>query len=209
MSLGKQTALYHAQPVAESLRDALAPACQRIEIVGSVRRQRPMVSDIELLCIPLGTTQSDMFGAPLGRISQLDDLLDQFVARGVWTWDKGQPRQGEKWKRLYYRTMSLTCDIFIVSLRSWAGNLLVRTGPSAYSQHVMSAARRKGWHFADGFLLHRHAGPCGRGPECANILDVSDERSILDVLGLPWREPNQRDGLRPLPPKRRQEEDED
>jgi hypothetical protein len=30
----------------------LTPFCERIEIAGSIRRQRPIVNDIDLVCIP-------------------------------------------------------------------------------------------------------------------------------------------------------------
>lgn len=37
--------LDYAREVAEEVKAGLAPACYRIEIVGSIRRQRPRVKD--------------------------------------------------------------------------------------------------------------------------------------------------------------------
>jgi DNA polymerase/3'-5' exonuclease PolX len=37
-----------ALAIAEQTRTALAPYCERIEIAGSIRRQKPQVKDIEL-----------------------------------------------------------------------------------------------------------------------------------------------------------------
>ncbi|MBU2597552.1 MAG: hypothetical protein KJ757_08345 [Planctomycetes bacterium] len=44
--------LQKAKAIAEELKSLLEPACERITIAGSIRRQKPDVGDIELLCIP-------------------------------------------------------------------------------------------------------------------------------------------------------------
>ena len=41
-----------ARAVAESLCTLLAPNCLRVVIVGSIRREKPTVGDIELLILP-------------------------------------------------------------------------------------------------------------------------------------------------------------
>ena len=38
--------------IADGLVERLYSTCLRIEIAGSLRRQRPMVGDIELVCVP-------------------------------------------------------------------------------------------------------------------------------------------------------------
>jgi DNA polymerase/3'-5' exonuclease PolX len=49
--------------IARAVVERLRPACQRIEIAGSLRRHRPMVGDIEICAIPIMPT--DLFGEPL------------------------------------------------------------------------------------------------------------------------------------------------
>lgn len=44
--------LAQARAVADLLVSYLAPACERIEIAGSIRREVPEVKDIELVAIP-------------------------------------------------------------------------------------------------------------------------------------------------------------
>lgn len=49
--------LEQALPIAERIKSELAPYCSRIEIAGSIRRERQIVNDIEIVCIisrPLG-----------------------------------------------------------------------------------------------------------------------------------------------------------
>ena len=44
----------HAQALilAEAALSALTPSCERISIAGSIRRRKPEVGDIEIVCIP-------------------------------------------------------------------------------------------------------------------------------------------------------------
>jgi DNA polymerase/3'-5' exonuclease PolX len=44
--------LYDAQRIADKLIADLSPHCDRIEVAGSVRRQKPECGDIELVAIP-------------------------------------------------------------------------------------------------------------------------------------------------------------
>jgi DNA polymerase/3'-5' exonuclease PolX len=44
--------LKEAQQIAQKYVELLRPYCKRIEIAGSIRRQRPEVKDIEIVCIP-------------------------------------------------------------------------------------------------------------------------------------------------------------
>ena len=44
--------LQQAQQIAERIKSELAPHCDRIEIAGSIRRKKPEVKDIEIVCIP-------------------------------------------------------------------------------------------------------------------------------------------------------------
>ena len=44
--------LAYAQQMAEALVELLAPACERIEIAGSVRRGKARPNDVEIVAIP-------------------------------------------------------------------------------------------------------------------------------------------------------------
>jgi DNA polymerase/3'-5' exonuclease PolX len=48
--------------------DLLSPVCERIEVAGSVRREKAFVGDIEILCAPRvrHETQMDLFGQATG-----------------------------------------------------------------------------------------------------------------------------------------------
>lgn len=44
--------LAKAQKIAENVKSFLEPYCQRVEIAGSVRREKTEVGDIEIVVIP-------------------------------------------------------------------------------------------------------------------------------------------------------------
>lgn len=44
--------LAEALGIASSIVAELKPYCKRIEIAGSIRRQRPTIGDIEIVCLP-------------------------------------------------------------------------------------------------------------------------------------------------------------
>jgi len=44
--------LERAQKTAEAIMDTLRPYCKKIEVAGSIRRQRPWVHDIDIVLIP-------------------------------------------------------------------------------------------------------------------------------------------------------------
>jgi len=60
--------LEKAKAIAEQIRVLLRPACNRIEIAGSIRRRKPEVGDIELLCIPKYFAGVDQLDRELGAL---------------------------------------------------------------------------------------------------------------------------------------------
>src|SRR3990167_5807145 len=94
--------------VAESILDAWAPACARIEIGGSIRRGKPKPHDIEIVAIPKLETlvaERDMFAdsdVTMAERNLLDELLAEWKAVGRLRDrpDKnGRPAWGSRFKR--------------------------------------------------------------------------------------------------------------
>ncbi len=56
--------LEEAKAIALRVCERIAPACERVEVAGSIRRGKPQVGDIELVVIPRFETKTvdDMFG---------------------------------------------------------------------------------------------------------------------------------------------------
>ncbi len=197
-----------AQSIAASLVETLRPACVRIEIAGSLRRQKPEPHDIEIVCIPsLGVyTLNDLFGQPYKTITvnPLDDALGALLSAGQWELDPELKRDGPRYKRLRQTPAGVCCDLFITDPRRWGIIYTIRTGPSAFSQALVSQALQH-HQFVDDGLLHNHSRtyktddlgnrlplPCPRGESCSLVVETPDEADFFAALGLPFVEPSRR-----------------
>jgi DNA polymerase/3'-5' exonuclease PolX len=132
-------------PIAQELVLLLAPACQRIEVAGSIRRIRPEVSDIEIVAIPrLETVET-------GRQEQLfGDAVVQKEERNVlWAeldrWVPEYRKKGDVYRQFFWplrqggeSTEHISVDLFTATKDNWGLIFLIRTGSGNFSQHVVS-----------------------------------------------------------------------
>lgn len=193
MSLHLAFPLNQADAVARELLSAVASIAVDSMIVGSVRRKVARVHDVEVLVLPLrGTPQSDLFG----ELHVIDSTPVAEVLRRRAGWKVLAKSADAKIIRLIHTPTKTPCEIYIVDdPRSWGSHVVVRTGPQAFSINAMQRARQQGKHFANGFLLHGHPAasmPCPEGPECPFILELPKESDLFAVLGIPWKEPEER-----------------
>ncbi len=185
-----------AREAAETLRDLLAPACERIEIAGSVRRRREMVKDLELVAVPRidMVSGSNIWGDP-EPVDLLESLLAELIADHIG--DLGyrlvdvhradgsierQYRNGPAYKALTWN--DLPVDLFIVRPENgadWGVIFTIRTGPAEYSQRLVTDCQRRFMRVKGGRLLHH-----GQHVPCP------EERDFLAALGEPWKEPWER-----------------
>jgi DNA polymerase/3'-5' exonuclease PolX len=165
-----------AQTLAETIRDTLKPYCERIEIAGSIRRQKPTIGDIEIVCIP--KCQVDLFGNP--GASMLPWFLGELVAGGrLLPGDKN----GEKYKEYYIPALAgLKLDLFITSVECWPVIFAVRTGSAAFSKRLVTQ-REKG-----GLLPSHLQVKGGRVWDGAEPVSLRTERAFLELCG-GWIEP--------------------
>ncbi|MBA7537062.1 hypothetical protein ES705_29328 [subsurface metagenome] len=116
--------LERAQSIADEVIKRLAPYCQRIAVAGSVRRQKPMVNDIDLVLIP-----NDLWSLH-GELMKLGQLK----------------MSGQKIMRVMIGNTQV--DIYIADETTWATLLLIRTGSKDSNIRLCSLAKKKGWHLA-------------------------------------------------------------
>jgi DNA polymerase (family 10) len=126
--------LEEAKAIADEVIARLAPYCQRIEAVGSIRRRKPWVKDVDIVLI----------------LSDLWNLSQQFR-------DLGPPvMSGDKLKRVNYKGVQV--DLYFATAETWATLLLIRTGSKENNIRLCTLAKKKGWHLAangDG-LFNEH-----------------------------------------------------
>lgn len=191
-----------AQEAAETLRDLLAPACERIEIAGSIRRRKPEVKDIELVAVPRvdTATATDLWGTPL-PIDLLEGQLTALMMQSLARRDDGLAirevemvradgsivrthRAGPAYKALLWRRIPV--DLFIVRPPAeWGVIFTIRTGPADWSQRLVTECQRWFMRVEGGRLLHH-----------GDHVPCPEERDFLDAIGQPWVEPWERSAER-------------
>lgn len=169
--------LSKAKAIAEDLKQRLEPACERIAIAGSIRRQKPDVGDIELLCIPKHG----------GLIDSLDRELQTLCFGGVLDFrlnKRGSRGYGPKNKLMLHVPSGIGVDVFSTDEECWPVSLVVRTGGKVTNQRIAMAAIRKGWRW--------HAYGSGFSTPQGDVVCAS-EREVFELVGLPYREPWERE----------------
>lgn len=164
--------------IAETIRDRLACACERIEIAGSVRRQRTECHDLDLVCIPKVIPQSDLFGNQQGEISLLDDAV-----KGLGEFRKDGPRH----KQIYLSADEINLELWIVRPPAqWGVIMMIRTGPADWSKWIVTPRQHGGalpsfLKVQDGVIWN------GKTP-----MDISEETDFFKLLELPYMAPTDR-----------------
>jgi DNA polymerase/3'-5' exonuclease PolX len=195
----KQIPLPCAFAIAKDLVEKMTPFCERCEIAGSIRRKKPFVKDIEIVAIPKWeTADSGLFVDESRMLNRLLQWAFDAEAAGALRWIKPgtseivswEPkRDGKYWRGLLGEDIKL--DLFLTTPASWGIIYAIRTGSAEFSQALVTHAKRIGMPCIEGYLTNI-AGERILTPE---------ERTVFDILGLKWVEPDQRlDGraVRPL-----------
>jgi len=168
--------LERAQTIADDLLKRLYSYCQRIEVAGSVRRQKPEVGDIELLCIPKYVAGVDQLDKEIGAL-----FVQQVL--GFRRNKLGSRVYGPKNKLLRHLESGIGVDIFSTDEQCWPIALVVRTGGKETNMRIATAALRKRWRF--------HAYGSGFSTPDGEIVCHS-EREVFEAVGLPYQEPWER-----------------
>jgi DNA polymerase (family 10) len=168
----KRIPLASARRIAERIAEALSTYCERIEIAGSIRRQRPDCGDIDLVCLPRVGGRSAMIARCL-RNGQLVKYGEQYVeillSNGVQL-DLWFARAGGG-------------DMFAPEPSNFGVLLLARTGSAMHNVWLAQTAQAAGLHF------HPHKGVM-RGRE---VIASVEEAEVFTALGLPYIPPEARE----------------
>ena len=162
----------------DELLELLRPACSRIVVAGSIRRRKPDVGDIELLCIPV---EGVLLGTPL------DAALGRLISDGLLALRpnvKGSTTYGPMNKLLRHLPSGIPVDIFTADSRNWGMALVVRTGPAEFNIKMMA---RFQWLHMKGHAYGGVTLPNGNEKDCP------DEEGVFRLLGWPYQEPEGRE----------------
>lgn len=152
-----------AMAVATTLALALQPVVAHVEVVGSLRRQRQDVKDIDLIFVPGGWSVAQVtalfrsFGAPVHHGETMGAIV------------LPDPRGG------------LAAQLWPVEDPQVLGAALLHyTGPREYNISIRIRANRRGWHLSQYGLVDRQTG---------RLIAGRTEEEVLAALDLPWLPP--------------------
>lgn len=182
-----------ARECADDIAHVLHPHCHRIHIAGSIRREKPLVSDIEIVCEPK-TEPADMFATEHRRIADFTGTIKRLATRI----NKGDLATG---RYVQFMIGSAKVDLFMPQPDDYYRQLAIRTGSSAYNHKVIAAAwLRNGWcGTKDGLRLIRE---CYKNTSdqwicTAEIPSVPpawhSEADFFQWLGIPFLSPKHRE----------------
>lgn len=121
MGIGK-IELSEASIIANKVRNHIAPAMDRIEVAGSIRRQKPIVGDIELVAIVADREKL------LKLVGDVGQTIKPSVP-GVIPWT---PKPESRYIRVRLEE-GMNLDLFIANPDNWGGLFLMRTGSASGS----------------------------------------------------------------------------
>jgi DNA polymerase/3'-5' exonuclease PolX len=199
MSAGTKLSLADARRVADKLVDRLAPACERIEVAGSIRRGKAEVGDIELVAIPrfeartipsqlsflnnpMPAEQVNLFNEELSVMLDLG-MIWRNPPRGV----DAPPAWGERYKKCWLQVrpgQMAQVDLFIADARNWGAIFAIRTGPHDFSQALVTRLKyNTPYRQHEGYLIHKETG---------EVIAVPEEADYFRLADVPWIEPGKR-----------------
>lgn len=172
--------------VAVLLKTMLAPVCERIEIAGSLRREKPYVGDVELLFVPrVGERKVDMFATE--RADLADETINSLVRGGLLAMRpnvNGSFTWGPKNKLAIHTASGIPVDLFSTTEENWWVSLVVRTGSKETNLALTTGAQRMGRRL--------NAYGCGVTESDGNIIPARSEAQVFELCGVPYREPKDR-----------------
>lgn len=134
--------LREAQRQAATVVALLQPACDRLLVCGSVRREKPECKDIEIVAIASHTPQRPVFGDPASGLPPLEALLDRLIRWGELKRNLDNPKYGAKYKTLRLGTTPI--DLFIATPDNWGNLVAIRTGDGAFSRAMVTQRQHGG-----------------------------------------------------------------
>lgn len=178
---------WKANIVAEPLLNIIqrAPGVIQAEIVGSLRREKRNVGDIEILVEAAVINQHDLFG----------NLVASYPAtESINFWEllayEAAVKVGERYKQYRINTDygMIKLDLFFCfPPAQWGVLKVIRTGPSEFSRDVVTRVEYGGYLQPGYYVTGGHLEKVGEG-----VIDTPEEKDFFKYLTIPWVAPQDR-----------------
>jgi DNA polymerase/3'-5' exonuclease PolX len=176
--------LSQATEIAKLILGAVSPFSKRAQIVGSVRREKPEVKDIEIAILPKDGERTQMYAA----LQQ----YGRFIKPSTSEIEDWPPKDNARYLRMLLND-GIKLDIFFAHQDNWGGVVMLRTGAAAdekgniyagFGPSILSLWKRKSG--GGRFLNCMFAKPDG------TVLPLREEEDVFDILNIEWVEPKNR-----------------
>ncbi len=174
--------------IADSLLETISPMFTRIEIAGSLRRQKRDIGDIEFVAIPI-PKQTALDGT-ISPPYMIDGWLAEQVQQEKLTIVKNGPHYKQ------FRFTTTLNQVYIADLflqpdpQTWGVNFMIRTGNDDFVRWMVTDQNRGGAKPAD---LRIREARVWRGIE---PLATPEEEDVFTLFDLDWIPPEERNGGR-------------
>ena len=145
--------LEEAKAIAKEIVDFLTPNSEKVEIVGSIRRGKPVVHDVDLIILP---KNSLMMGAVFRYIPNAKIK-----------------KQGDKLVSLLYKSVQVDC--YLANHSTYEVVRLIRTGSTESNIRLCSEAKKRGWRM--------QIGGNGLYDEKGELISGTEEGILMAVFG--------------------------
>jgi DNA polymerase (family 10) len=178
------------QGYARQIAKWLSPFCERLEVAGSIRRERPEVGDVDIVCIPKTVEHRDM----LEVVTAVDNVLYQFLSDYIKDRNPlNSPGRTPRWlsggvaagKQAVLELPKCQLDLWFADEKTFATRLLCRTGSKEHNIWLCDRANERGYHWDTyvGLIPQGQTGP----------VPLDSEAAIYNHLGLEFIEPRNRE----------------
>jgi DNA polymerase/3'-5' exonuclease PolX len=161
--------LIEAKKIAEDILEQLKPHCERIEIAGSIRRNKSDIGDVDLVMIPKNY-ETGLFSTGISTI------LDNFEKV------KGDLIYGQTRNAIRIHPKGLKLDCYFCESDNYGLIKTIRTGSENFNRTILiPAINRAGYRSRDGHLTFED-----------EIIEVTEEENLFKLIRLGYVEPEKR-----------------
>jgi DNA polymerase/3'-5' exonuclease PolX len=166
--------LKEAEKIADQVKTAVCAYCERIEVAGSIRRQKPKVHDIDFVVVTKGDAGWRSISEELKHLkAKPNDCSGSSAIKAL------LPNQNGLFQVDFYRAKPSPFGIY----------LLVRTGSANHNVWLASYAISKGMKikYSEGLIKE------------GNVIAGTEEKEVFTALDLPYPSPSEREVLENKP----------
>jgi DNA polymerase/3'-5' exonuclease PolX len=163
----QELTLDYARCLTDQVKSAVLSYCEKIEVAGSIRRQRPAVHDVDFVVVVKSEAEWLKISEELKRLKARFSCQGNAVIKAL------LPCKGGMFQIDFYRAQPETFGI----------HLLIRTGSAEHNMWLAGHA------FSKGMRLKYSQGLLKDGLAIAG----QDERGVFEALLLPFPAPRERE----------------